>query len=124
MQGVRRLFAKRYMPETNREVILVDEAWLAWYCTWNAGYNYISGRGWRNFALMHCIEEDDALLMEILEDSEVALKIKVHIFRVVAIPEGVTGWHSHVCPPNSYVNLTPGSRSSPCSTRRARSSHA
>jgi hypothetical protein len=73
---------------------------------------------------MHCIEEDDVLLMEILEDSEVALKIKVHIFRVVAIPEGVTGWHSHVCPPNSYVNLTPGSRSSPCSTRRARSSHA
>jgi hypothetical protein len=70
---------------------LVDKAWRAWYCSWNVGYKYISGRGWRNFALMHCIEEDNALLMEILEDSDVTLKIKVHIFRVVAISEGGGG---------------------------------
>lgn len=87
---------------------MVDETWNAWYCAWNAGYKYISGRGWRNFALEHCIEEDDALLMEILEESEISLTIKVHIFRVVPIPGGMTGWQSHVCPPNSYCEPNSG----------------
>ena len=103
MQGLPRRFAQRYMPDANREVTLVDDASLGWFCSWNAAYNYMSGRGWRNFAVDHCIEEDDALLMEILAVTDEMLTIKVHIFRVVAIPDGLTGWESHICPTNSLA---------------------
>ena len=114
MQGLPRKFSNRYMPKSNREVTLVDDNWNAWFCSWHAGYNYISGRGWRNFALEHCLEEDDALLMEVLEESDTSLTILAHIFRVVPIPDGLTGYESHVCPsPSTYREANTGIRIAP-----------
>jgi len=101
------------MPSCNKKVTLVDADWKAWFCIWNANYKYLSGRGWRNFALEHCVEEDDVLLFHILSETDTMLIIKVHIFRVVPIPDGLTGWQSHICPANDIPEIHSGVKMQP-----------
>lgn len=96
------------MPTYSKEVILEDAACKQWSCTWNNQYRYITGRGWRNFAIEHCLEEDDVLLLHLISETATTLAIKVHIFRVVDIPEGLTGWDSHICPENAVREINGG----------------
>lgn len=95
-------FASQRMPRDTRVARVCDSEWNAWSCWWNPVYHHISGREWRSFALEHCLEEDDAVVFEILEHTRENFTMMVHIFRVAGIPAGRTAWDSHICPHNCF----------------------
>lgn len=96
------------MPHETMDVQLCNSDWKAWSCAWNPKYHYLCGRGWRNFALEHCLEADDACVFQVITCREDVLILKVHVFRVVEIPAGQTAWHSHICPRGSFPDADTG----------------
>ncbi|XP_024386094.1 uncharacterized protein [Physcomitrium patens] len=108
VMGMPKKFGQCYMPAGNKETRICDTEWKVWFCSWNAACGYLSGRGWRNFALDHCLEEDDTVVFEVIAESKTMVTLMAHIFRVVAIPDGVTGWQSHICPPDCFVETHSG----------------
>ncbi|KAJ7523390.1 hypothetical protein O6H91_18G049500 [Diphasiastrum complanatum] len=74
-------FAARWLPKGLTTVNLVDSDGYSWKVRWlgvdHRGFPGLSA-GWRVFSRYHRLEEGDALVLEVLKETE----IRVHIFRV------------------------------------------
>lgn len=88
-------------------VQIVDQALKVWVgIKWN-GTNLIE-LGWRRFALYHCLEEHNAIFMQIVAQTEEAITLTECIFQVVPIPDSRTAWNSHILPPHWLPNQNAG----------------
>ena len=99
--GFNRRFAQRYMPVRNKYAQVVDQDWMVWICGWHAESMCLQGCRWRSYALEKCLEAGDRLVVEILEETDEVVTLRAHIFRVVPIPRGLTGYDAHGCPPGT-----------------------